>query len=290
MSDKLCIIIDDKDQQRVFDSDVVVPLKREGYYVDGILINTTDPEILDDENNIDMDKLKAKIEMKKIAKQMSESIELGIVLAASGGFMDAYSYIMRDRVFANAQTGNMLLLGVSISERNWPEVVRYLFPVLAFAAGIMLADLVRFRMDEKKRLHWRQISVLLEAIVLAGVCFIPVSLNLLANSLTSLACGIQVESFRKIHGNGIATTMCIGNLRSGTQNLCDYIHTKEKKCLSKSILYYGVILCFIIGAVLGNVCISYMKEKAILVCAFFLLAAFIMMFIDREKEEHESRS
>ncbi len=45
---------------------------------------------------------------------------------------------------ANAQTGNMLLLGVSISERNWPEVVRYLFPVLAFAAGIMLADLVRF--------------------------------------------------------------------------------------------------------------------------------------------------
>ena len=215
--------------------------------------------------------------MKKIAKQMSESIELGIVLAASGGFMDAYSYIMRDHVFANAQTGNMLLLGVSISERNWPEVVRYLFPVLAFAAGIMLADLVRFRMDEKKRLHWRQISVLLEAIVLAGVCFIPVSLNLLANSLTSLACGIQVESFRKIHGNGIATTMC-------------YIHTKEKKCLSKSILYYGVILCFIIGAVLGNVCISYMQEKAILVCAFFLLAAFIMMFIDREKEEHESRS
>ena len=26
------------------------------------------------------------------------------------------------------------------------------------------------------------------------------------------------------------------------------------------------------------------------VYAFFLLAAFIMMFIDREKEEHESRS
>lgn len=34
--------------------------KKEGYYVDGILINTTDPEVLDDENNIDMDKLKAK--------------------------------------------------------------------------------------------------------------------------------------------------------------------------------------------------------------------------------------
>ena len=46
--------------------------------------------------------------------QISESIELGILLALSGGFMDAYSYIGRGGVFANAQTGNMLLLGVHL--------------------------------------------------------------------------------------------------------------------------------------------------------------------------------
>mgnify|MGYP000779813854 CR=1 FL=1 len=39
------------------------------------------------------------------AKQISESIELGIILALAGGFMDVYSYIGRDHVFANAQTG-----------------------------------------------------------------------------------------------------------------------------------------------------------------------------------------
>ena len=49
------------------------------------------------------------------AKQISESIELGIILALAGGFMDVYSYIGRDHVFANAQTGNILLVGVSIS-------------------------------------------------------------------------------------------------------------------------------------------------------------------------------
>ena len=48
------------------------------------------------------------------AKQISESIELGIILALAGGFMDVYSYIGRDHVFANAQTGNILLVGVSI--------------------------------------------------------------------------------------------------------------------------------------------------------------------------------
>ena len=55
----------------------------------------------------------------KFSKQMSESIKLGVILAIAGGFMDAYSYMCRGKVFANAQTGNILLLGINISERNW---------------------------------------------------------------------------------------------------------------------------------------------------------------------------
>ena len=50
----------------------------------------------------------------KDIKMMSESFELGCVLAVSGGFMDAYSYICRDKVFANAQTGNILLFGINL--------------------------------------------------------------------------------------------------------------------------------------------------------------------------------
>ena len=217
----------------------------------------------------------------KRALQVSESIELGIILALSGGFMDAYSYLERGRVFANAQTGNMLLLGVSLSEGNFHLVVRYLFPVLAFAIGIALADVVRI--TGISRLHWRQISVLFEALILATVSFMPHNMNLLANSLTSLACGIQVESFRKIHGNGIATTMCIGNLRSATQNLCSYFYTKEKGHLEKGLLYYGIIFCFVIGAVIGNAFIKIFHKKAILCCSVMMFLAFILMFIDRER-------
>ena len=141
---------------------------------------------------------------------MSESIRLGIILALSGGFMDAYSYMCRGKVFANAQTGNILLFGIYMSERQWDMAIRYLIPVIAFVTGIGVADLVRMKIKEKSIFHWRQLSVLSEAVVLFVVCFIPQKFNLPANSLTSLACGIQVESFRKIHGNGIATTMCIG--------------------------------------------------------------------------------
>ncbi len=212
--------------------------------------------------------------------QTSETLKIGILLALSGGFMDAYSYLCRGEVFANAQTGNMLLFGVHLSSGEWQEALRYAFPVLAFAAGIAIAVFVRSGMRDRTLIHWRQITVLMEAIILAVVAWIPQSQNLLANALTSFACGMQVESFRKIHGNGIATTMCIGNLRNATQNLCTYMEKKEKKNLKKSLLYYGIIVFFVLGAIIGNKVIALYKTYAILVCSLLLLLTFFMMFID----------
>ena len=45
-------------------------------------------------------------------KQMSENFILGIMLALTGGFLDAYTYITRGGVFANAQTGNIVLMAI----------------------------------------------------------------------------------------------------------------------------------------------------------------------------------
>ncbi len=214
------------------------------------------------------------------AKQISESIELGAILALAGGFMDAYSYIGRGGVFANAQTGNILLVGIHLSLGEFSQAARFLFPVLSFALGIMLSDLIHERFSSL--FHWRQVTVLLEALILFAVSFIAADLNLLANCLTSFACGMQVESFRKIHGKGIATTMCIGNLRSALQNVDDYIITHNRGFLENGALYFGVILCFVMGAVLGNWCIERLGLHAIAVASALLAVSFAIMFIDRE--------
>ncbi len=216
------------------------------------------------------------------SKQMSESIRIGAILAVSGGFMDAYSYIQRDQVFANAQTGNILLFGVKLSEGNFAGALHYFLPVLAFVLGIAVAECVHMR--QRHFLHWRQISVVTEAVILAAVAFIPLTLNLPANALISFACGIQVESFRKIRGNSIATTMCIGNIRSGTQNLCQFFHDRDREHLLSAALYYGIIACFVLGAVIGNMVIGIWHEKSILCCSALLLISFVIMFIDGERE------
>lgn len=214
------------------------------------------------------------------AKQVSESIELGIILALVGGFMDVYSYMGRGGVFANAQTGNILLTGVHISEGNFALAAQFFLPVLSFALGIMGSDLVHERFGN--RIHWRQVTVALEAVILFTVSFMGTEQNLAANCLTSLACGMQVESFRKIHGRGVATTMCIGNLRSALQSVDDYIVTHNRGFLENGLLYFGVIACFVVGAILGNWCLERLGLAAIRICSLLLLAAFFLMFWDRE--------
>ena len=65
--------------------------------------------------------------------QRSESFRAAAVLALAGGFLDAYTYLCRGQVFANAQTGNMVLLAVRLAEGNWGKAFHYLMPILAFA-------------------------------------------------------------------------------------------------------------------------------------------------------------
>ncbi|MBS5660686.1 MAG: DUF1275 domain-containing protein [Clostridiales bacterium] len=227
--------------------------------------------------------------------QTSETMKLGIVITLAGGFMDAYSYICRGKVFANAQTGNLLLLGINLFERKWGLALSYCVPVVAFSMGIVITEAVQYLSEKKTSqknvlFHWKQITLLLEILSLIAVCFIPQSLNLLANSITSMACGMQVQSFRTIHGHTIATTMCIGNLRSGTESICRFLQYKDISFLRKSALYFGINCCFVFGAILGHFFIKVMQEKAILICSLLLFTAFFIMFIDVERAGHKIKS
>lgn len=94
--------------------------------------------------------------MKK-AKQTSETLALTVILTLSGGLMDAYSYMCRGQVFANAQTGNLLLFGVNLTTGHFNAALQYICPVIAFTAEIAAADAVRFKFNNKKFFHWRQL-------------------------------------------------------------------------------------------------------------------------------------
>ena len=215
-------------------------------------------------------------------KQMSESMILGVVLTLAGGFQDAYSYNCRGQVFANAQTGNIVLLGQNIASGNFQNALHYLFPLLAFLAGVYLSEWVRELCKSFQKLHWRQIVLAFEIVMLAIAGLLPQSLNVVSNVLMSFACAMQVDSFRKFRGIPCATTLCIGNMRSGTELLCRYHITKDPELKRKSLHYYFIILVFAIGAAIGAVASQKFGNPAIWIAAGLMLLGFILMFVKEE--------
>ena len=218
--------------------------------------------------------------------ETSESMRIGILLAICGGFMDAYSYTGRGGVFANAETGNIVLLAISLGNHNLRGVFHYLVPIVSFAIGVMISQHVKIiRKNRPTRLHWRQITIFFEMIAMLIAGCLPQEYNLIANSLISLTCGIQVVTFAKVRGYAISTTMCTGNLKIGTMNLNMYLATKETGYARKCLHYYGCIMFFICGAIVGDFFTRKIHESAAFLVVGLLLAANIMMFFNHKSSE-----
>lgn len=210
--------------------------------------------------------------------QKSESFLVGALLAAAGGLLDAYTYLSRGGVFANAETGNMVLFGINLMQRQWRKAVAYLFPILAFALGVLAAEVIRAHHRGGGRYHWRHIVLMAEIAVVCVVAFLPQGdWDPLANVLVAFVCALQVETFRKVRGNSFATTMCTGNLRSGTEAIYHGFVSGERASAEKGWCYYGINACFIAGAALGSLLTGLAPQWAVLGAAGFQLAAFGLM-------------
>lgn len=60
---------------------------------------------------------------------------------------------------------------------------------------------------------------------------------MLAAVLVSFTCAIQVQAFRTFGGYSYASTMCIGNLRSGVNALSMYIRDRKAEQLEQCCYY-----------------------------------------------------
>lgn len=215
--------------------------------------------------------------------QMSEAFINSLFLALSGGFQDAYTYNCRDEVFSNAQTGNVVLMSQFFMEGKWQEGLRYFVPLFSFALGVLIAENVQARFRYAKKIHWRQGILLSEIIILAIVGIIPRDYNMAATVMVSFACAMQVQTFRKVGGYSYASTMCIGNLRSGTAAISQYFREKNLQKLKQSAYYFGVIFAFAIGAGIGGILSVNYGIHAIWGSCVFLFISFVLMSLEKLK-------
>lgn len=212
----------------------------------------------------------------------SNSVYLGILLAVVGGFLDAYTFISRDGVFANAQTGNVVLLAIRAANGEWHNALLYIPPILAFMLGVLISEVVKIPHIRLALHSYRRSILILECIVLIIVGFLPKSVpNIVVTVCISFVSSLQISTFNKLDKWAYNSTMTTGNLRTLTQAgyLAFIKHDQEEKIRFKEFLV--IIFSFILGALLGTFTTTHFGYRSIWIASGILVIALILYHKDR---------
>ena len=182
------------------------------------------------------------------AIRRDETVEIVLLLAFAGGYIDAYTWIIHG-VMANAQTANVVLLWVYAMEGDWTKALHFAPPILAFTVGIVIAAWLRRVAGERAS----ALSILVEILFLIVVGVLHNRLPDIAGTLgISLVAAMQAAMFVKVEGAACSTVMITGNMRQTVETIFAVVDGGAPfGALRKSAIFFALCAVFGCGAAVG---------------------------------------
>ena len=179
------------------------------------------------------------------------SLSSAILLALTGGSLDAFIYLNHGHVFAAAMTGNSVLLGVAILHHDYAQAGRHLAPIFGFILGVFFANLLNTTLKHRAV----TIGLLCEITALFIASFIPGRFPDLAFvPIIAIVAAYQIASFRTADTYSYNSTFITGNLRTAVDGLYDALDPAKRKAgLRKFRELSFIILGFLLGATAGAI-------------------------------------
>jgi uncharacterized membrane protein YoaK (UPF0700 family) len=198
---------------------------------------------------------------------VTESLRVAALLTFAGGFLDAFTFVGHGRVFANAMTGNVVLLGISAADGDWITARHRALPIVAFLAGVFAAHLIRVRNDGQHPARAGRYALLLELVLLTVVAFLPRDFpdSPIVLGIAFVA-ALQSTVFSRLRGMVYNSTMTTGNLRRSAELLyAGVLPRRDAATLRQAGLFAAICGCFLLGAVAGGLATPVLRNAAVVV-------------------------
>jgi uncharacterized membrane protein YoaK (UPF0700 family) len=206
------------------------------------------------------------------------SLSDAVLLASTGGLLDAIVYLNHGHVFANAMTGNVIFLSIAVLGHHWREVVPHVVPILGFFAGVITSRHLRSRAS-----HAAIIGLAFEIITLFTLGWLPVGFpSMVFTGIIAYVAALQVASFRRVDRFAFNSTFVTGNLRDAIEGLYDTLAPStapeaREKGRAQAIDLGLICLCFLVGAVTGAWAAPRFGNRALWLTEPLLLAVSIRL-------------
>jgi len=177
------------------------------------------------------------------------SMTSAMLLAFTGGAIDAFVYLNHGHVFAAAQTGNGVLFGVAILNHDTAQAVRRLVPIVAFILGALSAKALASLLKR----HAARVGLLCEITILFAASWLPGSFPDMAFiALIAAVTAYQITSFRTADVYSYNSTFLTSNLREAVEGLYDTFHPATRDAgLHKFRAFALLVPSFMAGALAG---------------------------------------
>jgi uncharacterized membrane protein YoaK (UPF0700 family) len=204
-----------------------------------------------------------------------ETLAVASLLSLSGGFLDAFTYVGHGGVFANAMTGNVVLLAVYTASGEWLRGVSHIPPLFAFLFGVFTARALRHAGKAK---HIALLGLTLEMLVLGGLTFLPRDYPDIGIVLTiSYVAAVQNSGFTRIRSWSYNSVMTTGNLRRLAENLFDgSLPRRNVEAREQAWVFAAICFSFLVGAFLGGVTTPLLANAALGIPVAVLALALLL--------------
>jgi uncharacterized membrane protein YoaK (UPF0700 family) len=211
-----------------------------------------------------------------------ETLLQGVLLATVGGFLDAFTYVSY-RVFANVQTGNVILFGVDAASARWHQAFLRLAPVAAFLVGVLIVE----RLGRMRRMRRPlRIALGIEIVGVAVVATLPDRTpELVITVIISLVAAIQFAMFRTLVDTAYTSLATSGNLRSMVIALNRRFLDHDRSAGPQAVRFSAVVAGFAAGAVIGALTTKYWGHAAAAIPAAILVVIFVALVRETRRLE-----
>lgn len=187
-------------------------------------------------------------------RSRAEHLATGATLAVVGGFLDAYTFVAHDGVFANAQTGNVVFVAVDAARGEWAQAARHLPIIGAFVLGLLAAEVLAAHRHRRRLSDPTRVVLLAEIATLLGVAALPSSApSLWTTTAVAFVAALQVTTFRLVGETAYSTTMTTGNLRTLVTAAYEWLSGYDRAQRVVAGRLTVIVLAFGGGAAVGAV-------------------------------------
>ena len=213
-------------------------------------------------------------------------------LAGVGGFLDAYTFVGFNGVFANAQTGNIVLLGVNVQAGHWREALFHVPPIATFMLGVALAQLLAqpaVRKVVRRPTRWVLIA---EIAVLVAVGATPGRIpSGVVTGAIAFVSAAQIATFRSLEGVEYTSTISTANLRRLIAEIFEWRAGHELASRHHAALLAWIIAAFAAGAGVGGLCTRLLHQRAAWIAAAGLMIVLVVVVAEtRRIEQRDPRT